>query len=292
MYSRHPVVLLIFIDGVGIGSRGPQNPLDGSGSRYFAHFEGEPLAVPGGVAVATDARLGVEGLPQSATGQASVITGENAPAFLGRHLSGFPGGSLRPLLRERSLFATLGARGLTAAHANVPPSREARRLHRAVSAMTVAAEEAGLEPRTLDDVAAGRALHHDFTNGLLIDRGLALPRVEPEEAGRRLARIAMDYDFCAFEYFLTDAAGHARDAVAARLHIGRLGRFLDAALGALDPQRATVVVTSDHGNLEDLSTGSHTLNPVATAAWGAGARAVASRVQALTDIAPAIQELF
>jgi hypothetical protein len=287
------MVVLVFVDGVGVGPRGPQNPLDGAGSAYFDHFAGERLALPrGGHAALTDARLGVEGLPQSATGQATIITGENAPAHLGRHLSAFPGGSLRPLLGERSLFRRLGARGLRTAHANVAPSSIARRRVRTVSAMTVAAEEAGLTPRTLEDIAAGRALHHDFTNESLIAYGVPLERLAPDEAARRLARVARDHDFTAFEYFLTDAAGHARDGDAARHHVARLDAFLDALLDEVDLARATVVVTSDHGNLEDVSTGSHTLNPVATLAWGRGASEIAARVASLVDIAPTVERLL
>src|SRR5262245_31633855 len=241
------MVLLVFVDGIGVGARGPHNPLDGAGSRYFDFFEGEPLVpAQGGRASLTDTRLGVEGLPQSATGQATIITGENAAARLGHHLSAFAGGSLRPLLRERSLFRRLSARGLRVAHANVAPSSVARRRVRTVSAMAVAAEEAGLAPRTLEDVAAGRALHHDFTNESLIAYGCALERVEPAEAGRRLACIAETADFTAFEYFLTDAAGHARDHGAARRHLARLDAFLDAVLGAVDLSGSTVLLTSDH----------------------------------------------
>ena len=286
------MVLLVFVDGIGVGPRGPDNPLDGAGSRYFNFFAGEPLAPPGGGhAALTDARLGVEGLPQSATGQTTIITGENAAARLGRHLSAFPGGSLRPLLRDRSLFRRLSARGLGVAHANVAPSSVARRRVRTVSAMTVAAEEAGLVPRTLEDVASGRALHHDFTNESLIAYGCALDRIEPAEAGRRLARIASASEFTAFEYFLTDAAGHACDHAAARRHLSRLDAFLDAVLDATDLDGSTVLLASDHGNLEDLSTGAHTLNPVATIAWGRGAAGAISRIQSLTDIAPAVEAL-
>jgi 2,3-bisphosphoglycerate-independent phosphoglycerate mutase len=287
------MVLLIFIDGVGIGTRGAGNPLDGCGSPYFELFRDEPMTVPRqGAGAVTDARLGVEGLPQSASGQATIITGENAAALLGRHQSAFPGGSLRPLLRDRSLFRRLAARGRRVAHANVAPSSVARRRVRTTSAMTVAAAEAGLPPRTLRDVAEGRALHHDFTNELLIAHGCDLPRLAPSEAGRRLARIAAEYDFCAFEYFLTDAAGHARDFDGARKHVARLTEFLDAVLDATELDRATILTTSDHGNLEDLSTGSHTLNPVATLAWGVGARHVEARVAALTDVAGVIERVL
>jgi hypothetical protein len=287
------MVLLLMVDGVGVGSRGPQNPLDGAGSSYFGAFSGEPF-VPerGGRVALVDALLGVEGLPQSATGQATIITGENAPARLGRHQSGFAGGSLRPLLRERSLFRRLGVLGLRTAHANVAPSEVARRRVRTVSAMAVAAEEAGLAPRTLDDVAAGRALHHEFTNESLIAFGCDVPRLTPEEAGLRLARLAAAHDFTAFEYFLTDAAGHARDGAAVRRHVARLDAFLDAVLDATDLATSTVVLTSDHGNVEDLTTGSHTTNPVAMMAWGHGSDAVAAGVRSLVDVAPAVERLL
>lgn len=286
------MVLLVFVDGVGIGRRGPQNPLDGIDSPYFGVFEDEPFqpARRGAMAV-TDARLGVEGLPQSATGQTTIITGVNAAAHLGRHLSAFPGGSLRPLLESSSLFRTLSDRGLRTAHANVAPSTIARRRVRTVSATAIAAESAGLPVRTLDDLAAGTALHHEFTNASLLAYGCDVTPVSPDEAGRRLAAIARDVDFCAFEYFSTDAAGHDANATEARRRIGHLDAFLDAVLAATDLSNSHVVLTSDHGNLEDLSTGSHTLNPVATTVWGPAATDVAAHIRSLVDIAPAVAAL-
>lgn len=286
------MVLLIFVDGVGIGPRGPQNPLDGDASAYFAYFEGEPLKAPRGGSVAvTHTTLGVDGTPQSATGQATIITGSNAAAFLGRHQSGFPGGSLRPLLGQQSLFRRLLLHGKRVAHANVATSKVARKRVRLTSAMSVAADEAGLAQRTLDDVAAGRALHHDFTNRVLVDFGYNLPVRTPVEAADVLARLASEHDFTVFEYFLTDAAGHARDAEGARDHIARVGAFLDATLDALDLDHSTVLLTSDHGNLENLDHGGHTTNPVATTIWGRNARETASTIGDLTHIAAAIERL-
>lgn len=286
------MVLLLFVDGVGIGRRGPQNPLDGIESPYFSVFEGEPFEpARGGALSVTDARLGVEGLPQSATGQATIITGVNAAAHLGRHLSAFPGGSLRPLLESASLFRKLGDRGLSAVHANVAPSSIARRRVRTVSATAVAAEAAGLPLRTLEDLASGLALHHEFTNESLLAYGCDVDPLTPEEAGRRLAAIARGADFCVFEYFLTDAAGHDSNTALARRRIGQLDAFLDAVLSAVDLDDSHVVLTSDHGNLEDLSTGSHTLNPVATTVWGPEASEAASRISTLCDIAPMVSSL-
>jgi bisphosphoglycerate-independent phosphoglycerate mutase (AlkP superfamily) len=53
-----------------------------------------------------------------------------------------------------------------------------------------------------------------------------------------------------------------------------------------------VILTSDHGNIEDLSTRSHTLNPVPTIVWGASSQQVANRISSLADITPAILELL
>jgi bisphosphoglycerate-independent phosphoglycerate mutase (AlkP superfamily) len=55
----------------------------------------------------------------------------------------------------------------------------------------------------------------------------------------------------------------------------------------LDFERTTLVVTSDHGNIEDLSTRSHTQNPVPLMARGWAANAFAG-ASSLTDVTPAI----
>ena len=92
-------VLLFFIDGLGIGTRGPQNPLDGlDDAEPLAIFREETEetsqqtieTIHDGIVVPTDACLGVEGRPQSASGQTTILTGINAPALLGYHKQGFP----------------------------------------------------------------------------------------------------------------------------------------------------------------------------------------------------------
>ncbi len=91
-------ILLIFIDGLGIGSRGEHNPLDvfGSAVSPLAIFEDEEPTLPfDGRLARTCARLGVEGRPQSASGQTTILTGINASAVLGFHKQGFPNERLR-----------------------------------------------------------------------------------------------------------------------------------------------------------------------------------------------------
>lgn len=288
-------LLLIFIDGVGIGTRGEQNPLDGLESEFFSIFQGEQPELPFNGAIAeTDARLGVEGLPQSATGQTTILTGVNGAQLIGRHLNGYPSPRLKQALAEHSIYKKLMARGQSVTFANAYTRNYIENPPRFISATTVAAQSAGVTLRMLEDLQEGRAVSHDFTNRFLIDRGFDVQEREPEEAGRDLARLAASYDFTLYEHFITDRIGHERNRDLARTltrqHIPLLTRFVRAVLEAADLEHQTVVITSDHGNIEDASTRSHTLNPVATLAFGAARNHIASRVSSLTDITPAIIE--
>src|ERR1700749_3499988 len=171
-------VLLIFVDGLGIGTRGPHNPLHllGEEAAPLAVFEDEePRVVFDGVLARTDARLGVEGRPQSASGQTTILTGVNAPALLGKHKQGFPNERLREVLREHSLFLQLKQLGVgPLAFANAYSPRFFAARPRWVSATTVAVEAAGLPFRTDEDIREGRAVYHDFTNSFLVAGGAAV----------------------------------------------------------------------------------------------------------------------
>jgi hypothetical protein len=212
----------------------------------------------------------------------------NAPATVGRHINGYCTQSLAALLDGHSVFSRVRAGGgnVTYANAFTPGFFEKRPRFLAVS--TVAALQAGLRLRTIDDLARGEALFHDFTNRLLPERGCYLPPVTPEEAGARLAAIADAHTFTMYEHFLTDIAGHAQDMDRAVEVLENLEGLLDALLTRIDLSRSQVILTSDHGNLEDLSIKTHTTNPVPTLVWGRGAETAAAAIRDLTDIATAI----
>jgi hypothetical protein len=290
-------ILVIFIDGVGIGTRGEHNPLDGLGSEFFSIFQGEEARLPfNGILAITDARLGVEGLPQSATGQTAILTGLNAAQLIGRHLHGYPSPRLKKVLAEHSIYKKLIARGRSVTFANAYTRSYLESRPRFVSCTTVAAETAGLRFRMLEDLAEGRAVSHDFTNRFLIERGFDVRECLPEAAGRNLARLAADHDFTLYEHFITDRMGHHRDRKLSwkltREHVPLLTRFVRAALEAADLSRQTVVITSDHGNIEDATTRSHTINPVATLAFGPASEHISARVRSLSDVTPAIVEVL
>jgi len=282
-------VLLIFVDGFGLGDDDPgANPVARARLERLRLLRDRPAPDPTAALAPTDACLGVAGLPQSATGQTAILAGVNAPASVGRHINGYCTTSLAALLDGRSLFSRVTVAGGEATFANAYTPAYLERPPRFLSVTTVALLQAGLRFRTLEDLAQGQALFHDFTNRLLPERGYSLPAVTPREAGTRLAHLASRHAFTMYEHFLTDRAGHAQDMARGVTVLEDLEALLDAVLASLDLSTHLVVLTSDHGNLEDLGTNRHTRNPVPTLLWGPGAAQAAAGIRDLTDIAPTI----
>jgi phosphopentomutase len=291
MTTSDASVLLFFIDGLGIGARGPFNPFDNlPDAAPLAVFQNEPPAqFMDGIVVATDACLGVEGRPQSASGQTTILTGVNAPAQLGYHKQGFPNKALLEIINDHSIFRQLRDAGVgPVTFANAYTDRFFTERPRWVSATTAAVEAAGLSFRNLTDMKSGAAVFMDFTNRLLIERGLDVSERTEEEAAEVLARITHENRFTLFEYFITDKVGHEQDMEKAKAVLTSLARFIRELLVRLDLERTTVILTSDHGNIEDLSLRNHTLHAVPTIIWGAQREQVAARIKTLADITPAI----
>src|SRR5437016_8022749 len=288
-------LLLFFIDGLGIGTHGPHNPFDGlSECDPLAIFQNEqPHIGFDGVLAPTDACLGVEGRPQSASGQTTILTGINAPAAIGYHKQGFPNQALLDIIREHSIFVQLKKAGIhPIAFANTYARAFFASRPRWVSATTAAVEAAGLSFNRVPYLIAGRAVYQDFTNAILIARGETVNLRTPEEAGEVLANIVAENKFTLYEYFITDKIGHAQDRQAATRVLPMLARFIRTLLAKLDLDRSTVMLTSDHGNIEDLSVRNHTLNLVPTIVWGRNRERVAARIRSLTDITPTIVDLL
>jgi hypothetical protein len=288
-------VVLFFVDGLGIGARGPLNPLDGlSEANPLAVFQDEePDIIHNGLLVRTDAQLGVEGRPQSASGQTTILTGINAPLTLGYHKQGFPNAAMREIIKEHSIFLQLKRAGVEpVVFANAYTSLFFETRPRWVSATTAAVEAAGMTFRTLDDLRKGQAVYQDFTNHVLIERGENVDPRTPEDAGQILADLASHNRFVLYEYFITDKTGHSQDMEKAREVLISLARFVRELITRLDLTQTTLLLTSDHGNIEDLSSRNHTLNKVPTIIWGRDRNRIAARVRSLADITPAIVEVL
>lgn len=305
-YDRGVSVLFVFVDGVGAGDADPErNPLAREAFLLSRFGDGSGAPLPaGGRAALADACLGVPGRPQSATGQTTILTGENAARRAGRHLLGFPNEPLRALLRERSLFRRAGEAGLRAVFANaypvaylralgLPASGEpefslGRRRARA-AATTVAYAAGGGAFRTWADAREGRGLTHDITGERARARGAHVPQRAPEEAAEILLGLLREHDLALFEFFETDEAGHARDMARALDALRRLDAFLRRLVAGLRPEDA-LVVASDHGNVEDLSVRNHTRAPVPVLGFGRAAGGV-GEVGDLTHLAPLLLRL-
>ena len=297
-------LLFVFLDGIGLGADDPaRNPLAALSLPAFERLaEGQPwtqtarsIDRPHHVFRAIDATLGVEGLPQSGTGQATLLTGVNGARIAGRHYGPFPHSKTRPVLASENIFHQIQALDLPidepAVFANAYPDRFFSYVEKTDrwTVTTRCCLEARLRIRTHQDVLDGNALTADLTGEGWPQADPPLSPISEEEAGRRLVKIGSSHAFTLFEYFLSDKAGHSQSTERATAVLHALDRFFAGLLSAFDPSKSLLLITSDHGNLEDLSTKSHTHHPVPLIAHGRGA-AHFSTVEDLTRVTPAIVE--
>jgi hypothetical protein len=294
-------MLLLFFDGWGLGADDPAtNPFITAPMPTLRDLFGAMPTNNNGnfqsaraTLVPTDATLGIPGLPQSATGQTTILTGVNAPRAIGEHWGPYPNAALREILSRENLYHRLLGANRRVAFANAYPPFFFDRLARDKarrSAMAYAAGAANVRYRDINDLREGRAVSAFVTNDRWIEHGAPVPRITAREAGRNLARIAREHDLTVFEYFLTDAAGHKAKPQFTASVLAEVDELLRGILDETDAASARVIVTSDHGNIEDVSVKRHTLNPVPTLIFGAGHEKIAARIHALTDIAPAIAD--
>ncbi len=295
-------ILFLFLDGIGLGADDPaHNPFVAARlPNLRGLLGGRPLLADTprletdrAVFVPTDACLGVAGPPQSATGQAAILTGVNAPLLAGGHWGPKPNRSVAEIIERASLFRQLRAQGRSAALLSGYPPRYFDAIQsgrRNYSAVPLAVVAGGYPLMTVDDVRAGRAFSTDFT-GAGWHRELKItdvPIYEPAAAGRQLAAAAQAYDFAFFEHWPTDYAGHRAELPEAVTLLETFDAVLGGLLAAWDDAAGLIVISSDHGNLEDLSHSHHTRNRVPTLVIGRARAAFAQHLHDLTGFAPAI----
>jgi 2,3-bisphosphoglycerate-independent phosphoglycerate mutase len=297
-------VLFLFLDGIGLGRNDPNtNPFARANLPTLQALLGgyrlvervAPLHNLRASLLSLDACLGVPGFPQSATGQAILLTGRNVPAEIGYHFGPWPNEAVTKILENGNLFSRLLNAGKDVSFLNAYPQRyfdsiqSGKRLY---SSIPLAAISAGLSLKTIDDMNAGNALSADFTaHGWHEHLGLPdTPVITHYEAGQRMAKLAQTKDFTFFEYWLSDYAGHGQDMSEACSLLETLDQVLEGLLADWDYQNGLVLITSDHGNMEDLSTRRHTINPVPALLIGqpAARREFAAGLNDLAGVTPAI----
>ncbi len=245
-----------------------------------------------------DATLGVAGLPQSATGQTALFTGLNAPLMLNGHINRHPTPELKELLRRAGILKILKEDGFRPVFINAyrPIFFDglSAGLHGSHSCSTMMNYYAGLPFRTLKDIESGDALYMDITNEYLAGTGYPLKKISPARAAETLLNISKKYDFTFFEFFLSDVAGHLAEKEHAAKIVTTLDLFLGTVIKNINSETTLLIITGDHGNLEDLSHKDHTLNPVPAILTGPEEwrRKALSELRDITHVAPFIKSFL
>lgn len=291
-------LIFLFIDGIGLGKPGNGNPFESNALPGFSKLtagqkmtaSSDRINEPGHQYKPIDARMKVDGLPQSGTGQAALFSGENASVILGRHFGPYPHSAIRYLLQEQSLFIKAREQNLTTHFINAYPDIffERASARNRWSCTTLMTRSAGLALNRVENVLQGDAVTAEIMQDVWRSQlSLEVPEITPEVAAGRVVNKAQKYDLVLYEYYLTDKAGHSMDPDMAVWALERLDAFILAILRLMDTSTDTLLLTSDHGNLEDIGIKTHTLNDIPLVAIGKHARDF-SEVSTITDITPAI----
>ncbi|MCB1157307.1 MAG: metalloenzyme [Leptospiraceae bacterium] len=301
------MISFVFIDGIGYGKDDSEkNPFSRFATDFFLPLTERKFPQGSifskGEMLVTDAGMGIEGLPQSATGQTAMWTGINTARVMKRHISGYPTFTLKKIIAEYSILKILNEQGMKAEFLNCYSPvyiEHIKKSQRHLSASTFIQLASGKPFKNLDDLRQNRGIYMDITHRILKQiAGKNLPKndplleeKDPYERGALLAEIMQDYDFSIYEFFLTDKAGHAQDWEFAEEVILCLEGFMRGLIENF-PKEGQLILTSDHGNLEDLSEGKHTRNSVPTYLYGKHTEFFKTRIKSLYDIPLAIYELL
>ncbi|MBI5476067.1 MAG: alkaline phosphatase family protein [Ignavibacteriales bacterium] len=299
-----PHVILIFLDGVGVGNKNPEvNPFFKAQLPNFKkccngiipskkknEYHGVNSAF-----ISINANMGIGGLPQSGTGQSALLTGVNCAKLVGKHFGPYLFSSLKPVVEENNIFTRLKLRGYKSCYVNAFPQQyfEYITKHKRDAAISYAWRSTGEQLKNAEALLNGTALSADITNDRWPSLGYPdIPQISVEQAAKRIVRIAEKCNFVLFEYFYTDHAGHSQSMTQAVDILEKIDSFIGNIIQLMDDKKMLLIITSDHGNIEDLSIKSHTRNKIPFIAFGNKHELIIKKVKLITDITPAILEMF
>jgi len=293
-------ILLIFLDGVGLGKNDPKtNPfalantptlMALANDNRWVRETGYQLSERA-VFSPTDPRMDIPGKPQSASGQAAILTGKNIPALIGEHYGPRPNPPIRQILKEDNFFMQVTRHGGKAALIEGYPPRfheainSGKRLRSSYQEALVAA---GLPLFGEDMIYSGDALAVDWIGeGWRKELGYTdTPIYTPHEAGVKMVEISRRYEFAFFAHWVTDVIGHRGTVEDGARNLEIFDGVMQAALETWDDSEGLIIITSDHGNMEDMSHTKHTENDVPTVIIGNGKEEFAMGIKTLADIVP------
>jgi len=295
--------LLIFLDGVGIGENDSTiNPFIKKRFSFLEkifgstpNLDNQEFSSDGKYLFPVDANMGVEGLPQSGTGQTSIFCGVNAPEIVGKHFGPFPYSTLKPIIEKENIFNPFLEMGRKVSFANAFPKIFFDYINsgrKRLNVTTLMALYSSVKLFDVDDMIAGRGVSSDITNRRWNTKlKYDIPTITPEEAANRLLNISAENDFTLFEYFFTDHLGHGRNKEDFDILLDDLDKFLFKILSDIS-EDTTLLICSDHGNLENISVKGHTNNPTLTITAGNGALELKKKIEDLSQIKSAILDLY
>ena len=151
-------------------------------------LENQYLSSPQGIYLfPTDANLGVEGLPQSGTGQVSLFCGFNAPQKVGKHLGPFPPHSLKGDIQEKNIFNEYLKRGERVSFVNAFPKLffdYIKSGKRRLSFTTLSCLLSGVPIKTATDLRSGKALSAEITNQRWVEKlNYKIPVIQTSDSG-------------------------------------------------------------------------------------------------------------
>jgi len=292
-------VHIFFLDGVGLGGSDPDiNPFVTAHLPGLTSLLGENWYLQGNGRISTeraslipvDANLDMPHRPQSATGQATILTGRNVAQIIGGHYGPKPNHAIAQIIRQGTLFHEVITAGGKAALLTPYPQRYFDAINsgkRLYSAVPLAATSAGLTLMTAEDLRNGRAVSPGFTGQGWHDHlGYTdIPIITLKEAGRRIATVAREYHFSFFEHWPSDRTGHRGPLPQAVEHLEMIDQVISGLLDEWDDENGLLIITSDHGNIEEKNHRQHTRNPVPTILIGSGHSILAKELNNLADIA-------
>ncbi len=302
--------IFIFIDGIGIGSPNGTNPFVSANPDILRLWEGAKTVRNDIRIKAIDPLMGISGIPQSATGQTTIFTGINVPKILGKHIGSFPNKIMRRVIREENLLLKLNRSGKTGKFINAYPQHSElfSNVHvkidkdgnlvfsdkfpetykKRISVTSSILISNNMKPFDTIDIIEKRSVYQDYSNKSLLRYGLELPVFSSKDAADILYRTSSDYDLILYEFFQSDIYGHRKKKADQIELISDLDTLLTSLISLMDDKSDTILITSDHGNLEDSSSKSHSLNPVPLITWGRGSRELSENINDLSGITPAI----
>jgi len=294
-------VIFLFIDGIGLGDPGDQNPLINKRWDSFLELtngyglsrDTPDITNEESLFFSIDANLGVKGLPQSGTGQASLFSGENASKIAGRHYGPFPHSKTRYLLEEKSLFHQAREAGFSTHFINAYPDIFFEKMNQSNrwTCTTLMAKSVGQQLNGEQQLREGKSITAEIIqNAWRKELNININKITPEEAAERLIRVLEDYDLVLYEYYLTDKAGHSMNRNMSLNILEVLNRFIRHIL-RIKSKDDHLVISSDHGNIENLNVKTHTRNRVPLIVHGSGNKSF-KKPKSITDVPEIITGLL